>query len=98
MTFVQYLFLALLGIIVILNVIVTRGLLRDPSVSTVQRTIQCLLIWLLPLVGVLGVYGVMAHHHTKDEMKIMFPFPFNLIYREPIEPSGYRDISDGGGA
>ncbi|MDX1481142.1 MAG: hypothetical protein R3315_05670 [Woeseiaceae bacterium] len=83
------------AIILLLNILVTRGLFRDSSISDVQRIAQLLFVWILPAVGAIVVYGFIAHHHTKEEMMALFPFPLNLIYREPLEPSGYNDVAEG---
>ena len=87
----QYTLIVVLGIILLLNIVITRGLVRDSSISPSQRAVQFLIIWIVPGVGAIAVYAAIAHHHTKDEMRKLFPFPFYLIYREPIAPGGYGD-------
>lgn len=86
---------AFAAIILLLNILVTRGLFRDSSISDIQRIAQFIFVWILPAVGALVVYGFIAHHHTKEEMTALFPFPLNLIYREPLAPSGYNDVAEG---
>ncbi len=84
--------LVLTPVFLLLDAIVTRALLRDSNITTAQRIFQIAFVWLVPFVGAIAVYFVLAYHHTKEEMRSLLPFPFYLIYREPIEPGGYGEI------
>jgi hypothetical protein len=47
--------------VVVLNVVATVGLMASAMYSTSQRTLQLVLIWVLPFVGALLVLTVLAH-------------------------------------
>ena len=50
-----------LTLVVILNLVATVCLMPSAAYSRSQKTLQLVLIWLLPLVGAILVIGVWAH-------------------------------------
>ena len=83
--------LILTPVLLLLDAVITRALLHDSSITTAQRFFQLAFVWLVPFIGAIAVYFVLAYH-PKEEMRSLLPFPFYLIYRAPIEPSGYGDV------
>jgi hypothetical protein len=53
-----------LGLATILNVVATAMLLRSDFESRFQKTAQCVLIWLLPVVGVILVMAILINSKT----------------------------------
>ena len=89
------LFLAVLGFVVVLNLVVTVGLIRDDGVTNLQKVAQAMLVWLLPIVGAGIVLAVIGSHHTKDEMKSLVPFPFYLAAYQKRDSGGPTNIEAG---
>ncbi len=68
----------LLVIYGVVGLIITRGVILDSGLSALQRTIQVIIIWLIPAVGMCIVLLLQGYSHTREEMKRLVPFPFYL--------------------
>lgn len=83
----------LLGLLLIVNLIVTVGVLRDAGLSALQKTVQLLIIWILPVIGAALVLFFLGQNHTRAEMRSLVPSPFHMVgyqrrereYEEPPE-------------
>ena len=84
--------LAGLAVVVLLNLIVTIGVFRDAGLNAFQKTMQSLMVWILPIVGGVSILMLLASHHTREEMKGLVPFPFYLS----AAPAG-PDVGDSAG-
>ena len=47
------------------NLVVTIGLVRSPAYTGEQKILQCLLVWLIPLVGALLAWSVLREERQK---------------------------------
>ena len=82
-----------LGLLAVLNLVVTVGVWRDPGLSGFQKMGQSILIWLLPVIGASIVLAFLGQNHTRDEMRSLVPSPFHMVgykrrereYHEPPE-------------
>jgi len=52
--------------LVVLNLFTSYRLLKDDYYDSIQKSIQMLLIWLVPLLGAM----VVAHFNTKEKVKL----------------------------
>ena len=78
------LILVAVGVVVLLNIIVTIGLVRDDGTTPFQKSVQGLMIWIVPFLGAGIILTVIGSHHDREEMKSLVPFPFYLAaYRKP---------------
>ena len=61
------------GALIIANVWVCVGALRSPWYSSTQRAIQCTLVWLLPVIGLVVVWSFLRAQsdmrRTKDNFE-----------------------------
>ena len=90
--------LAGIALVLVFNLGVTLALIRDDGVTSLQRTVHALVIWLIPILGGALILALVGSHHTKDEMKSMVPFPFYLAgVPHPKTPYGSNPIDGGGG-
>jgi hypothetical protein len=60
-------------------IILTRGVITDPGLSILQRVAQSVIIWLIPVFGMIIVLLMQGNNHTRAEMKGLVPFPFYLV-------------------
>ena len=87
-----------LGVYAITALILTRGILADSGLSVFQKIVQTMIIWLIPVFGMIVVLLMQGNNHTRAEMKRLVPFPFYLA-----APSGESDgslsspVQDGAG-
>ena len=65
----------IVAIIVLLDVLATRAILRDELSATTQTTAQLAIVWVIPLIGALIVLGV----HRRAEKP-------SRKYREQLDP------------
>ncbi len=77
--------------LLVLNLVVTTGLVRDAGLSIGQRFGQAVIVWLLPFLGALLILFVQGMSHTRDEMKSLVPFPFYLAGYNKVRPNPHRD-------
>ena len=71
------------------NLIVTMAVVREVGLQTIQKILQTILVWVLPVIGGSIVLAMQGQNHTRDEMKKLVPFPFYLVgYRKPYRDSG----------
>lgn len=68
------------------NLVVTCSLIRDDSLDAAQKVAQILIIWLVPFIGGGIILAFQGHHHPRQEMKSLVPFPFYLV--------GYSERND----
>lgn len=79
--------------LIVLNVIVTIGVLRDSSLSTIQKTLQSAILWLFPIFGATFVLAFLGQNHTRKEMRSLVPSPFHMFgYKRPEKE--YHDPPD----
>ena len=81
-------------VLIVLNVIVTAGVLRDRGLSPLQKTGQSALVWLLPLAGACVVLVFLGHNNTRAEMRSLVPPPFHMLGYERRERE-YHDPPEG---
>jgi len=66
------------------NFAVTIGLIRDGGATPLQKSVQAMVIWLVPFVGAGLILALIGSHHSRAEVKSMVPFPFYLAaYQKP---------------
>lgn len=87
----------LLIAILVLNILVFVGLVRDQSFTRAQRLFQSFVIWLIPGIGALVIFAWIAHYHDKKEMKKLFPFPLYFLHRKKQPVTGYGSTPYGPG-
>jgi hypothetical protein len=46
-------------VLVVANALVSVGVARASSYSPAQKTVQCAIVWLIPIIGVVLVWGVL---------------------------------------
>ncbi len=71
------------AVLLVFNLVVTWGLIRDDGATLFQKFCQFFVIWLLPLLGGAFILSLIGSHHTRAEMKSMVPFPFYLVAGNP---------------
>ena len=91
-------FVVALGIYVMIGLIITRGVVADSGLTILQKLIQTLMIWLIPVFGMCVVLLMQGNDHTRAEMKSLVPFPFYLVADpRPGDGSLAGSIQDGAG-
>lgn len=75
--------------------IVTRSVLKDSGLTGAQKTLQVVLVWIIPVLGPCAVLGFQGLSHSREEMKTLVPSPFHLVgYTKPRGES-YREDGEG---
>jgi len=91
--------------LLLFNAGVTLALARDDGLSPVQKSVQIVVVWVLPFIGGVLMLALVGSHHTRDELRSMAPFPFYLAGRphlktpvapNPIEGHGAEGSCGGG--
>ena len=73
-----------IGVLVLVNVVVTVGLIKDVGTTPFQKVAQGFIIWLIPFLGAGVILAVIGSHHSQKEMQSLVPFPFYLAaYQKP---------------
>lgn len=75
----------LLAFLIVLNVIVSRGVLLDDGLTWIQRILQILIVWILPIIGSAIVLLMQGQSHSRSEMRSLVPFPLYFVgYDKPL--------------
>ena len=91
-------FVIALGIYVMIGLIITRGITADSGLTILQKLIQTLIIWLIPVFGMCVVLLMQGNNHSRAEMKSLVPFPFYLVAdSRPGDGSLAGPVQDGAG-
>lgn len=72
-------FFAALAVYGIFNLVVCRSLWLDGGLTRAQKLAQGLLAWAIPIVGGGIVLAMQGQNHSREEMKLLTPFPFYLV-------------------
>lgn len=76
--------LAAIGALLLINTVVTVGLIKDVAATAFQKLAQGLVIWIIPFVGAGLILAFIGSHHSRKEMRSLVPFPFYLAaYKKP---------------
>ena len=90
--FEDYLVRILIAVVflVVLNVSVSLAIVRDDGLSSLQKFIQILVVWVLPFLGGVLMLALVGSQHTRDKLRSMVPFPFYLAGNpEPGTPNPF---------
>lgn len=83
------------------------GLLRDDGLTGLQKFIQVLIVWLLPLLGMLIVLSFQGLYNSRAELRERLPYPFYMAgfispsdspFRQDLFESNRSDDDFGEGA
>jgi len=87
-----------IGVYAVVGLTITRGVAADPGLTVLQKIVQVLIIWIVPLIGMCVVLLMQGNNHTRAEMKSLVPFPFYLASPSiPGDGSLAGSVQDGAG-
>ena len=88
-----------LVLLLVFNLVITQGLIRDGGLTAFQKIAQIFLVWLIPFFGGLIVLNMQGMNHTRSEMRDILPFPFYFAgHLDPSESPFRQDSHDGAGS
>jgi hypothetical protein len=99
--------IVLLVLLLLFNLAITIGVVRDYSLTPLQRVAQVVMIWVLPGIGGFTAPIFPGAHHSRSELRTLLPFPLyyagaEAATRSPFEHTSYdntdHDVSDIGDA
>lgn len=60
-------FLVAIGVIALANIYVSALVVKCPMFSPIQKTAQCLIVWLVPLLGTVGIWAFLRSQYNWDK-------------------------------
>ncbi|MEO1201077.1 MAG: hypothetical protein AAFX10_00125 [Pseudomonadota bacterium] len=85
-----------LVVLLVFNLIISQGVIRDGGLTAFQKSAQVVLLWLLPFLGGLVVLSMQGMNHTRSEMRELLPFPFYLAGHADPGASPFRQYPHDG--
>ncbi len=87
--------IALLGLVLLGNFAVSIQVLRSRYYSTPQMLVQCGIVWLIPILGAVGVWAFLRSQHGWDKYDTRaYPEPSEKMVVTELDASSHGTNTD----